>query len=326
MLSIRSIARAVPRTLSRPSTQFSRRSLTSLSRPSHFQQSFRLAAIPQRAALSTSQILKQTAAKEGTTDEELSAKFADELKLERENSDSSDLPPHLKEFLDSSPFQVQDTLGDEEVVLTRSFGNEKLRISFTIADLNAIDSDPDAYSQDRAMYDTSDTDLPTETQSGGAQSKNTINQGRTQGGNFNVAPEDEVAPADREELVDEESGAEPSFPARLNITIEKEGVTGAMNFEAVAHDGSITIENVYFYGDGKMAEAKTAELDWARRSVYTGPPYGNLDEDLQVLLEKYLEERGVNTALAVWVPEYVDFKEQREYMKWLNDTKSFIDA
>jgi complement component 1 Q subcomponent-binding protein len=168
------------------------------------------------------------------------------------------------------------------------------------------------------MYDASDEGMP-EAQSGGAQSKGTINQGRTQDGNFNVAPEDQIAPGDREELMDDESAdAEPSFPARLSVTIEKDGVAGAMQFEAVAHDGSISIENVYHYTNKELADVKTAEQDWSRKSVYTGPPYGNLDEDLQVLLERYLEERGVDTALAVWVPEYIDFKEQKEYMRWLN--------
>lgn len=192
----------------------------------------------------------------------------------------------------------------------------RIQISFSIADLNAIDHDPDAFSQDRSMYDEDDAAL-TEGQSGGAQSKGAVNQGRSKGGNLNNGQED-VTPADREELMDEEDSAEPGFPARVNVTIEKEGVKGAMHFEAVAHDGSITIENVYHYANGKYALAKSAEQDWARRMVYTGPPYGNLDEDLQVLLEKFLEERGINTALAVWVPEYIDFKEQREYMKWLN--------
>lgn len=182
------------------------------------------------------------------------------------------------------------------------------------------------YAQDRAMYDVDDEGMP-EAQSGGAQSKGTINQGRTEGGNFNVAPEDRIAPADREELHDDEGAdIEPSFPARLNVTIEKDNVKSAMQFEALVHDGNITIENVYHYAKKELADVKTAEQDWSRRTVYTGPPYGNLDEDLQVLLEKYLEERGVNTALAVFVPEYIDFKEQKEYMKWLNDTKNFIDA
>lgn len=61
------------------------------------------------------------------------------------------------------------------------------------------------------------------------------------------------------------------------------------------------------------------------------------------MLERYLEERGINTALALWVPEYIDFKEQREYLDWLSskldfpsedsvmlnigtDVKSFVDA
>jgi len=43
-----------------------------------------------------------------------------------------------------------------------------------------------------------------------------------------------------------------------------------------------------------------------------------LDEDLQLLLERYLDERGINTALALFVPDYVDFKEQREYLSWLS--------
>ena len=60
------------------------------------------------------------------------------------------------------------------------------------------------------------------------------------------------------------------------------------------------------------------------------------------MLERYLDERGINTELALWVPEYIDFKEQREYIDWLSsrsiitpkiqtliyvkDMKSFIDG
>ena len=90
-----------------------------------------------------------------------------------------------------------------------------------------------------------------------------------------------------------------------------------MQVETVAQDGMIVIENVYYFPDAELADAKTADQDWTRRGLYTGPPFGNLDQELQVLLEKYLDERGVNTALALWVPEYIDFKEQREYLSWL---------
>ena len=201
-----------------------------------------------------------------------------------------------------------------------------LRVSFSIADLNAMDQDPDDYrqdpneSQDPALYDE---DIPESAQSGGANTKGAINYGHTKGGNINIAPEDRIAPADREELADDESPAppgeddEPGFPARVNVMIEKVG-KGTLQIETTAEDGQFVIDNVFFFKDAELADAKTAELDWKRRNLYEGPPFGNLDEELQVLLEKYLDERGVNTALAVWVPEYIDFKEQREYLDWLS--------
>ena len=122
--------------------------------------------------------------------------------------------------------------------------------------------------------------------------------------------------------MDDESPAndedqDPGFPARVNITIEKPGSEGALQVESIAQDGIIAIENVYYFPKAEYADAETAEQDWARKLMYTGPPYGNLDQDLQVLLERYLDERGINTALALWVPEYIDFKEQREYVRWL---------
>lgn len=95
-----------------------------------------------------------------------------------------------------------------------------------------------------------------------------------------------------------------------------------MQIESVAQDGMINIENVSYFKNRELADGKTAELDWAKRYLYAGPPFGNLDEDLQVLLERYLEERGIDTALALFVPDYVDFKEQREYLSWLS-SKSY---
>ena len=213
-----------------------------------------------------------------------------------------------------------------------------------------MDSDNDP---DPALYDEDDDPSIPEAsaQSGGANTKGAVNAGHTKGGNINIAPEDSVAPADREGFVDEETPPggsdedEPSFPARINVMIEKVG-KGTLQIETTAQDGEIVIENVYYFKDAELADAKTAELDWKRKDLYEGPPFGNLDEDLQVLLERYLDERGINTALALWVPEYIDFKEQREYLNWLSskstshylspispaadylctDVKSFVDA
>lgn len=128
---------------------------------------------------------------------------------------------------------------------------------------------------------------------------------------------------------DGEEGAageeEQSFPSRLNIIIEKAG-KGAMAVEAVVQDGMVVIDNVYYYTDAAHATAKTADLVHERQDFYVGPPFANLDVDLQVMLERYLDERGVNTALAIFVPDYIDMKEQKEYVRWLENVKGFVEA
>lgn len=154
-----------------------------------------------------------------------------------------------------------------------------------------------------------------------------MNQGRTPEGNVRVAPEDNVSPADRPELDDEaeQFNEEAGYNARVNVKITRDGQKGAMLIEAIAQDGDFLIDNVYYFADADLAEPSQAEQDWKRKSVYAGPPFGNLDEDLQVLLEKYLGDRGINTQLATFVPEYIDFKEQKEYVNWLKNLKGFLE-
>lgn len=121
---------------------------------------------------------------------------------------------------------------------------------------------------------------------------------------------------------------ETSVTCRLSIVIEKPGQEGALNIEASAQDGSILVENMFYYKDAATAIAQSSNVDALHKggSVYPGPPFGTLDEDLQVLTEQYLEERGINSALAVFVPDYMDMKEHREYLAWLKKVKAFVDA
>lgn len=130
-----------------------------------------------------------------------------------------------------------------------------------------------------------------------------------------------------EREADEEAGLEDeeSIPCRLNIVIEKPG-KGALNIEAVAQDGSIMVDNFYYYKDAKLAHSTDAAAVHAAGETYPGPVFGSLDEDLQILIERYLEDRGITPALALFIPDYMDMKEQREYLAWLNNVKGFIDA
>lgn len=45
--------------------------------------------------------------------------------METEMADEGAYPTSVKEFLENGPFTLIDTEGQEEVVLTRKFGNEK---------------------------------------------------------------------------------------------------------------------------------------------------------------------------------------------------------
>lgn len=83
---------------------------------------------------------------------------------------------------------------------------DRIRVEFSIADLNAANSAEDL--DDSALFDdqTSDDGIT----SGGAQSKAGKSEGRSPAGN---------TPADEEDDFDDDQPV--SFPSRVNVTIEK---------------------------------------------------------------------------------------------------------
>ncbi|KAK1998702.1 mitochondrial glycoprotein [Colletotrichum falcatum] len=298
MLSIRSIARSAPRTLTRLSLR------QTAARPSAFVKasSWSAAVQTQRAsAFSSSAFRKEPA---GETDAELVAKLDSELQFEEEVKQNEQLPASVKDFIDNSPFELHDIPGKEEVKLTRSFGEEKITITFSIADL--ANYDPEMYENDRALEDEEfDSDTQNSNKQAGTRS------------------------ASAEEQLEEEEGDldEAAPPCRLSIVVEKPGKTpGALSIDATAQDGAIVVDNLFYYEDSKLAHAANAEVAHARSDIYPGPAFGSLDEDLQILMERFLEERGITQALAVFAPDYIDVKEQREYVRWLNNVKGFISV
>ncbi|KAF4305811.1 Mitochondrial glycoprotein [Botryosphaeria dothidea] len=316
MLSFRSIARSAPRSFARLSTKAAR---PALFKPATVQAAWRTASAPRLASAFHTSIPRYE------VQDALVVKLENELNLEDDVGEPESYSENIKDYLENSPYEVKDVAGQEEVVLTRKYNNENIRVTFTIADINDHQiTDEDI--EDPAMYDE-EADI--DAQSGGVNSKGSVNQGRTPGGNFKVGPEDKVAPADREELQDEEypeGEQQSSFPARAVVTITKDGQKGALSIDAVAQDSAFQINNVHYFPDAEQAEPRTAEKDWARRNTYPGPLFGQLDEDLQILLEEYLEERGIDTRMALFIPDYIDYKEQKEYLRWLENLKDFVSA
>jgi complement component 1 Q subcomponent-binding protein len=74
---------------------------------------------------------------EGASDVSVSQKLSEELKYENEAASSDAAPEFLKDFNAKGVWTITDTAGQDEVTLTRKFGNENLRLMFSIADLQA---------------------------------------------------------------------------------------------------------------------------------------------------------------------------------------------
>ena len=214
----------------------------------------------------------------GESDAELASSLQQEIEYEREAAAESGgaEPDWLTQFKDEGVWQIEDRPGSDEVALTRQFGNENIRLLFSIGEIDTTDP-TNELEQDEADEVTSD-------------------------GEFHG-----------------------SFPVRCAISIAKAGA-GSLNIDAQAADGQFVIENVTFYGDDKLATTLTADADWARRGLYIGPQFETLDENVQTHFESYLAERGLATNLALFIPSYAEYKEQREYCTWLESVRAFISA
>lgn len=226
-----------------------------------------------------------------SVDKELSAKLESEMQFEAEVAKEEQVPASIRDFQGQGKFEIVDVEGKEEVKLVREFGNEKITVSFSVTELPY--QDEEMMEEDQALDDAD----PEHTRS----------------------PRDEDSPESEEDY-----GTSP--PTHLTVVVEKPTRgPGALAIECTAQDGAIIVDNVHHYADVAQALASSPEASHARVDAYPGPSFSTLDEDLQVLVEQYLEERGIGEELAAFVPDYVDFKEQKEYQRWLKNVKAFVD-
>lgn len=60
-------------------------------------------------------------------------------------------------------------------------------------------------------------------------------------------------------------------------------------------------------------------------TMYTGPVFSELDQEVQDAAAKYLSERHVYD-LGPYIFQYIDEKEQKLYMEWLQGTVKFLET
>ena len=118
-------------------------------------------------------------------------------------------------------------------------------------------------------------------------------------------------------------GQEEEMPAEstdFTITIQdKAGERGLIYYcQTTAGEGHrYMIGNVRSFASAAERDAPTA---------YNGPDFEDLDETLQESFDEFLSEAGITDEVCNFVDASAMDKEQREYMRWLKNVESFIQA
>ena len=128
---------------------------------------------------------------------------------------------------------------------------------------------------------------------------------------------DESAPEKRAEEHDEDDETAAGYQVQVSVQVSRQGRGALVLACYLDQDARFNIEHVAYFPTADMAEGRTADAEMSRRGVYSGPPYEELDEGLQAMFEEYLRERGVDEAMGVFIPTYVEMKESQEYVRWM---------
>ncbi|GAV53081.1 hypothetical protein ZYGR_0AI03630 [Zygosaccharomyces rouxii] len=132
--------------------------------------------------------------------------------------------------------------------------------------------------------------------------------------------------ASKESEDDQYNAYDENF-ANVNVVVVKEADQSAVSIELLMNlsEGAFYVDSVTPFPTADAALNESAEAEVKRELVYHGPPFSNLDEELQESLEAYLESRGITEELAGFVEGFSEYKENQEYIKWLQDMKSFFN-
>lgn len=203
-----------------------------------------------------------------------------------ENEADLSAPAIVDSFLKSSGFSLENASAQDEVHLVRKDAGETVHVYFSISD---IANSEDFMGEEAAMESEESADSAVDAEN----------------------------PDFEEDF---------STPVRLNIVIEKQSSGSALGIEAVAESGEIIVESMIPYPSASLALTDSAEADYKRRSIYQGPPFNVLDENVQVAVDEYLASRKIGPELAQFVLEYGSHQENIQYINWLEQIKKVVES
>ncbi len=142
-----------------------------------------------------------------------------------------------------------------------------------------------------------------------------------------------------DDVIDEGSGDE-DIEEEFSVTVSKTGSGKQLEFFCVTDGELIEIQHVQYEGfewnEGGGGEGGTGSGDDDAEGEgilfdeefddnnYPGPHFEDLDKGVQDAFLSYLEERGINAALADYIVETRIDKEQKEYTSWLEKVADFL--
>ena len=142
-----------------------------------------------------------------------------------------------------------------------------------------------------------------------------------------------------DDVIDEGLGDE-DIEEEFSVTVSKTGSGKQLEFFCVTDGELIEIQHVQYEGfewnEGGGGEGGTGGGDDDAEGEgilfdeefddnnYPGPHFEDLDKGVQDAFLSYLEERGINAALADYIVEKRIDKEQKEYTSWLEKVADFL--
>ncbi|PIS50700.1 hypothetical protein CJI97_004227 [Candidozyma auris] len=139
------------------------------------------------------------------------------------------------------------------------------------------------------------------------------------------APEEEDA-ASEEQLEDELYQYDSTF-ANVKVLVSNEANNNGLFFNLMLQSSEEEFFVDYFnYKPDVAAFLKQVEDKgtFLGNFEYQGPRFSNLDESLQASVEKYLNEKGIDSGLADFIFGYSEVKEEESYRDLLKDVSNYL--
>eukprot|EP00252_Welwitschia_mirabilis_P020663 TRINITY_DN5102_c0_g1_i1.p1 TRINITY_DN5102_c0_g1~~TRINITY_DN5102_c0_g1_i1.p1 ORF type:complete len:231 (-),score=39.43 TRINITY_DN5102_c0_g1_i1:70-762(-) len=114
---------------------------------------------------------------------------------------------------------------------------------------------------------------------------------------------------------DDEKESKEHVPCHicLSVSIHKEGSTAPMVLGCFVYPHEIVVETV-----------SVMDADSCDETKYKGPGVKEMNKDLQIALQEFLKERGIDENFSSFLYECMLNKTRKEYVSWLEGLKFFI--